>query len=210
MAKNKFLLLSLEDDSAKKIANTINNESARKILDYLADKDATESDIVKDLKIPASTVNYNIEQLLNAKLIVWEKYHYSEKGKEVRHYSLANKFIIIAPKGDKEGLLELLKKLSPAFLITLFGAGLIEYYTRIKSVSLEDASLMMANSAPVVENTMMMKSTGFAPEATNYANDIVVQSAPLLSEPTLYFILGSIVTLMFVFLYLYLRTKFKK
>ena len=206
MAKNKFLLLSLEDDSAKKIANTINNESARKILDYLADKDATESDIVKDLKIPASTVNYNIEQLLNAKLITWEKYHYSEKGKEVRHYSIANKFIIIAPKGDKEGLLELLKKLSPAFLITLLGAGLIEYYTRIKSSSLEDASLMMANSAPALENTMMAKSAGFAPEATTYANDVLIQSAPLLSEPTAYFILGSLVTLMFVFLYLYLRT----
>lgn len=209
MAKNKFLLLSLEDDSAKKIANTINNESARKILDYLADKDATESDIVKDLKIPASTVNYNIEQLLNAKLITWEKYHYSEKGKEVRHYSVANKFIIIAPKGDKEGLLELLKKLSPAFLITLFGAGLIEYYTRIKTASLEDASLMMATSAPV-QNGMMAKSAALAPETANYANDIVVQSTPLLSEPTIYFILGSVVTLMFVFLYLYLRTRIKK
>lgn len=209
MAKNKFLLLSLDDDSAKKIANTINNESARKILDYLADKDATESEIVKDLKIPASTVNYNIEQLMNAKLITWEKYHYSEKGKEVRHYSVANKFIIIAPKGDKEGLLELLKKLSPAFLITLLGAGLIEYYTRIKTVSVEEVSLMMANSAPI-QDGMMAKSAGFAPEAANYANDLVVESTPLLSVPTMYFILGSIVTLTFVFLYLYLRTKLKK
>jgi len=209
MAKNKFLLLSLEDDSAKKIANTINNESARKILDYLADKDATESEIVKDLKLPASTVNYNIEQLLSAKLITWEKYHYSEKGKEVRHYSVANKFIIIAPKADKEGLLELLKKLSPAFLITLLGAGLIEYYTRIKSVSLEDASLMMTEAAPI-QDSMMMKSAAIAPDAATYTNEAIIQSAPLLSEPTLYFILGSVVTLMFVFLYLYLRTKLKK
>ena len=206
MAKNKFLLLSLEDDSAKKIANTINNESARKLLDYLADKDATESDIVKDLKIPASTVNYNVEQLLDAKLIVWEKYHYSEKGKEVKHYSLANKYIIIAPKGEKESFLEILKKLSPAFLITLFGAGLIEYYNRIKNTSFQESTLMMVEPA---KETMMAKSTTVALEEINL-NDVIVLNNTLLTEPTLYFILGSLVTLTFVLFYLYLRTKIKK
>src|SRR3989338_10912894 len=99
MAKQSFLLVSLKEDKAKELAQVISNESCRKILDYLAEKeDATESEISKDLQFPISTVHYNLQHLMKAGIINVDEFHYSEKGKEVNHYKLANKYIIIAPK----------------------------------------------------------------------------------------------------------------
>ena len=99
MAKN-FLLVSLEEKKAKKIAEVLNNSTSRKIIDHLAKKDSTESEISKDMDIPISTVHYNLKLLQEAGLVTVEEFHYSQRGKEVNHYSLANKYIIIAPKSE--------------------------------------------------------------------------------------------------------------
>ena len=98
MAKKNFLLLSLEDSKTKKIANIVSNDSCRKILDYLSANKATESELASKLSIPISTIHYNLQQLMDSGLIIADEYHYSEKGREVYHYKLANKYIIITPK----------------------------------------------------------------------------------------------------------------
>ncbi|MBI3051429.1 helix-turn-helix domain-containing protein [Candidatus Woesearchaeota archaeon] len=124
MAKKEstFLLVSLEEEKAKKLANVISNQACRKILDYLSGRDATETEIANSLDIPISTVHYNIKLLSEAGLVRSSEFHYSPKGKEVNHYSLANKYIIIAPKGT-EDLPSKLKKILPAFAIAA-GVGL--------------------------------------------------------------------------------------
>ena len=115
MPKESFILLSLSEAKAKKVAQVVQNESCRKILDFLSNvKDPTETEIAKKLKLPLSTVHYNLRQLVEAKLVDADEFHYSEKGKEVNHYSLANKYIIIAPN-ESESIREKLKKLLPAF-----------------------------------------------------------------------------------------------
>lgn len=118
MAKkdNTFLLLSLEEDKAKKLANVISSEACRRILDFLAQKEATETEVAKGLNIPISTAHYNLKQLLEAGLVKADEFHYSEKGREVNHYSIANKYIIIAPK-TTEGLANKLKRILPVFAI---------------------------------------------------------------------------------------------
>ena len=106
MAKKNFILLSMDDSKIKKVSNVISNDSCRKILDFLAEKEATESEIASNLLIPISTVHYNLQQLMETGLVSADEFHYSRKGKEVQHYKLANKYIIIAPKsvsGIKEG-----------------------------------------------------------------------------------------------------------
>src|SRR3989344_3588410 len=110
MAKEKFLLVSLKEDKAKKLAQVISNDTSRKILDYLAEKEATESDLAKTLEVPISTIHYNLKALMDAGIIEVEEFHYSQKGKEVNHYKLANKYIIIAPKGTY-GIKEKLKSI---------------------------------------------------------------------------------------------------
>jgi len=127
MAKDKFLLVSLKDDQAQKLAQVISNPTCRKILDYLAEKDASESQISKDLTLPISTVHYNIQQLIKGNLVISDEFHYSKKGKEVSHYKLANKYIIIAPKSTY-GIKEKLKTIFPIALVGVLTAWLINFF----------------------------------------------------------------------------------
>lgn len=150
MPGKNFLLLSMEDEKIKKISNVISNESCRKILDYLSNKDATESELAEKLDIPISTVHYNLQQLRGTGLIEAKEFHYSEKGKEVNHYKLANKYIIIAPK-KTYGIKEKLKGILPVALIAA-GVGFIvqilsNYYERFPAVSKTMAERAMADAA---------------------------------------------------------------
>ena len=124
MAKEeKFLLVSLEEKESKKLAQVISNNSSRRILSFLAQKNATESELSKELGIPISTVHYNLKHLIKSGLVDAKEYHYSEKGKEVNHYSLAKKYIVIAP--STAGIKTRLKNILPMAVIIAAGAALI-------------------------------------------------------------------------------------
>jgi len=129
MAKKKFLLVSLKEENSKKLAQAISNPTCRKILDYMSDKEnVTEGEIAKSLKVSASTVHYNLQHLKKAGLIESKDFHYSEKGREVQHWTLANKYIIIAP-GETWGIKEKLKQILPVVGIA-GGIGLVMQYSR--------------------------------------------------------------------------------
>ena len=175
MPNKNFLLLSMEDNKIKKISNVISNESCRKILDYLSTKDATESEIASKLNIPISTVHYNLQQLAETGLIESKEFHYSEKGKEVSHYKLANKYIIIAPKSTF-GIKEKLKRILPVALIAS-GAALViqlvnKYFSKqnitaaqnlmiAKSSAIESAQapISMAQAVPVEQFSSIWQNT---------------------------------------------------
>ena len=129
MAKEKFLLVSLSDEKTKHLAQVMSNDTARKILDYLADKEATESELAEKLEAPISTIHYNLQQLQKGGLVIAEEYHYSKKGKEINHYKLANKYIIIAPKSTY-GIKEKLKSILPVAVIMAAGAGFLNWFSR--------------------------------------------------------------------------------
>lgn len=201
MGKENFLLLSLDDEKTKSISTAVNNTSARKILQYLTKNDeATSTQISKDLNIGLTTIQYNIEQLLKTGLIEWEHYHYSAKGKEVKHYKLANQYIIIAPKKDSS-FLDKLKGIIPSFLLSIFGASFIYYFSNFNNNSIETARTMDAES-----NNIMMASTA----------DTVVQNSPTIisyiTEPALMFLLGSSFALFTFAVYIYYKehNKFKQ
>lgn len=181
-----FLLMSIKDPNSKDIANTISNETSRKIISYLSEKkEATETQIAKDLKLPLTTVHYNIKQLLNSKLIQSKEFYWSKKGKEMAIYQLAKKFIIIAPS-DSENALSKLKSLLPITLIAFVGSGLIYLFQKTKSFA----------TAKVNENI----ATG----AEEMANQITVGASQLtISEPNyaLWFLIGSISTILLVYFF---------
>ena len=146
MPKKNFILLSMEDEKIKKISNVISNDSCRKILDYLASKEATESELAAKLDIPISTVHYNLQQLKETSLIDADEYHYSAKGKEVQHYRLANKYIIIAPK-KTFGIKEKLKAILPVALIAAGTAGVIQFISKYLSRTQAVSEDFVAKSA---------------------------------------------------------------
>lgn len=123
MAKNNFLLVDLNESKTKKLAETITSDTSRKILNYLTEKEDTEQNISSVLGLPISTVHYHLQKLLEANLVKVEEFHYSQKGREVNHYKLANKYIIIAP-GKVSGLREKLKGILPVALV-IVGVGVV-------------------------------------------------------------------------------------
>lgn len=195
MTNKNFLLLSLEDTKIKKVSNVISNDSCRKILDYLSNKEATESDIAKKLELPISTVHYNIQQLMETGLIAAEEFHYSEKGKEVRHYKLANKYIIIAPK-KTFGIKEKLKSILPVALIAAGTAGIIQLSTNYISKS----AISVAQKQIIARPELVQK----VDETVSYAAPLPVTSKAAYLLPqniALWFLAGALFALIVYFVW---------
>jgi predicted transcriptional regulator len=190
MTKKNFLMLSLDDDKINKVANVVSNASCKKILDYLADQnDVTETKISEDLKIPASTVNYNMKQLIDAGLVEADEYHYSEKGREVLHYKLANKYIIIAPKKEK-GLKSIIKNILPsAFIIASIGI-IYEIYNTIRFNYFSN-NLLKSDGPRMAEDTMIETFTMATSE-----NAVVETTKSFLYNPGIgFWVLISVISL---------------
>jgi len=193
MAKKNFLLLSLEDNKIKKISNVISNESCRKILDYLANKEATESELALKLGIPISTVHYNLQQLMETELVSADEFHYSAKGKEVSHYRLANKYIIIAPK-NTHGIKEKLKSILPVVLIVGGAALAVQLVTNYFSGGRLAAAGQMAGDAGLAK-------TAAAPIiAQETAIQAARQAQTAIPNIALWFLAGAIFSLLAYFI----------
>ena len=225
MAKKKLLLISLQQDEAKKIAQVISNETCRKILDYLADKESTETELAEKLNIPLSTTHYNLKQLIKSGLVVAEEYHYSKRGKEINHYKLANQYIIIAPK-NVSGIKSKLRSILPVGIITLMGAGLIHVFQKLLSPTInyaqskgmaapltnianqETMKVVADQAVKVATDEVLVASTSAAGEAaantainaiatntTNTAAQIIPQIPPTQPNYALWFLIGGLTVL---------------
>ncbi len=215
MAKEKFLLVSLNEDKAKKLAQVISNETSRKILDDLAEKESTESELAEKLNIPISTVHYNLQALMDCGLIVAEEFHYSKKGKEILHYKLANKYIIIAPK-TIHGIKTKLKSILPVALILAVVSGGIQIFSKLYQKGIYGFTQTFSKAAPVVERAMDEAASGRimaavpeaamaleAPVANETAQQViktVVNQPSFWSNITLWFVIGAIFAIILFFI----------
>ena len=218
MAKNSFLLVSLKENKAKELAQVISNESCRKILDYLAENHgATETDLAEKLQIPISTVHYNLKHLLDAGLVAAEEFHYSEKGKEVNHYKLANKYIIIAPK-TTYGIKEKLKSILPISLLALVGAGFIQLYTKYFKVAafgamksapaaMEEAARDITSTAQVMEKAVEEGVKSVIEKAPEAVPQTVQVIAP---NYALWFLFGSLFVILLLIILELIKAKKEK
>src|SRR3989338_7214274 len=92
--------IDLNDPRAGKIADALSNKTAKKILNYLTDKEEMSgSEIAAELNLPLNTVTYNLKTLTDAGLIEKaNRLFWSSKGKKMELYKLSNKKIIISPR----------------------------------------------------------------------------------------------------------------
>ena len=195
MAKSNFLLVDLNEPKTKKLAETITSETSRKILNHLAEKEDTEANMAKLLNLPISTVHYHLQKLQEAHLITAEEFHYSQKGREVLHYKLANKYIIIAPKAVS-GLKKKLKGILPVALVVLGISAVIKWiqsYTQAVPASGAIESFT-ADAAP----EMAMKVAAEVP---------AVQAQP---DIAVWFLVGSLAALLIYVVVDLIRERIKK
>ena len=120
----------------------ISNKTCKKILQTLAEREMSESEIAKELKIPINTVDYNIKKLYGAGLVDQSKrFLWSEKGKRIYYYKISDKRIVISPKSFIRGVI-------PAFVASLVGAfGIYYWFEKTREIVIEEASRNVAESA---------------------------------------------------------------
>lgn len=118
MTDDKFILMGLDDDNAKNVAEVLKSKTAKKILDFLSEtKEASEKDIADKLGVPLNTVEYNLKKLISAGFIKKSSnFFWSVKGKKIPMYTLAKKHIII---GAKKPTMNILKSILPLLIIAL-------------------------------------------------------------------------------------------
>lgn len=129
--QKKYILISMEDSRAKKLSKVLGNNTCKKIIDLLTEKESSEKDIADALNVPINTVEYNLKKLMQAELIEKAKnFFWSKKGKRIGIYKLSNKSIIISPKTSRVS--SKLKSILPVVLLSGIGAVLIKYFIASK------------------------------------------------------------------------------
>lgn len=118
MTDDKFILMGLDDDNAKNVAEVLKSKTAKKILDYLSEtKEASEKDIADKLQLPINTIEYNLKKLISAGFVKKSSnFFWSVKGKKIPMYTPAKKHIII---GAKKPTMNILKSILPLLIIAL-------------------------------------------------------------------------------------------
>lgn len=125
----KLLVLPLGNES-KKITQVITNDTAREIMELLAEHSMSASDIANKLTVPLTTIKYNIENLVEVGLVKIERIKYSEKGRQVKVYAPVRKLIVVVPeKIDNGSIVDVLKKYLGVILAAVLATGLIELLT---------------------------------------------------------------------------------
>ena len=100
------IILEPGDEKAQKIAKAIASRTAGEILQFLKDGGHASNQIAEALEIPITTVQYHLENLVDAGIITIVEKRWSQKGREVKVYGLRDQMLIVVPHGgDLKGIL---------------------------------------------------------------------------------------------------------
>ncbi|MBC2762134.1 MAG: winged helix-turn-helix transcriptional regulator, partial [ANME-2 cluster archaeon] len=153
----KLLVLPLGDES-KKITQVITNDTARHIMELLAEHSMSASDIAKHLDVPLTTIKYNLENLVDVGLAKIERIKYSEKGRQVKVYAPVRKLIVVVPeKLGSASITEILKKYLGVILTAVFASGFIELLT--SKFTLSKSMMPEGNAQRIIEEGSSMDSS---------------------------------------------------
>ena len=202
----KLLILPLNDTNSKKISQIIASDTARDILDGIASAPRSASEIANNLGIPLTTVQYNLEKLLDAGLVKVERTKYSKKMKPVKLYAPRRKFVVIAPeKTDRKDVIATLKRYLMVIAFAVVGSGAIEFLTmQLGGFAEETAIRSLPEEAPAPPPAPM-----YAPSPTPLPGEPLgaVSGFDFFAHPGLWFLLGCLFIILVVLLVEYLSRK---
>lgn len=154
--QSRIMVLPVNGDS-KKVTQTLSNETSLKILELLGKNSMSATDIADELKIPLTTVKYNLESLVDSELIKVKQIKWSRKGREVKVYEAMEKLIVLVPSKapvDKLSIINLLQQYLGIIAAAVFAAAGIEYfsaYMRAKKIIDATAPLRMGMKSSLPE-----------------------------------------------------------
>jgi len=202
----KLLILPLNDKNSKKISQIISNDTARNILEAIASEPLSASRIAEKLRIPLTTVQYNLDKLNNAGLVKVERTEYSEKMKRVKIYAPQRKFVVIVPEKTSRGdVIATLKRYLTVIFFAVAGSGIIEFLTmRMKGPGWEEVTGEIAEKgggAPTpIPAPEIVPSPMPAPVSPERAIDSVALGFDVFAHPGLWFLFGCLFVILVVFL----------
>ncbi len=180
------ILISLDDDKSKKIAEVISNKTAKKILQYLTDKQGTVTDIAYRLKLPINTVDYNIKKLVESGLIERKSFWWSVKGRKMHTYGISNKRIIISPKSWKNT-----RKYGLTFIITGFIALIAKIYTFLNQQVIYRAPDLQDMPRDMLETVAEVATDTSGSILSKMAESTTYVSTPFTFGPIGWFLIGA-------------------
>ncbi len=149
------------DERAQRIARAMASQTANAIIQAFGSGPLTSSEVARSMAIPITTATYHIDNLLNAGLIEVMETRWSEKGREVKVYGLANQVVIIAP--PESDLRAVLKKYATLFgIVVLASVGLWGILPALLPAPQD--SMML----PAPQDAMMPKVAGGGEEITAF------------------------------------------
>jgi len=184
MIEESYVITSLDDEKAKEIGQIIANPTSRRILNMLAEKNATETDISAELKLPLSTVSYNIQQLLKSGMIEIKNFYYSSKGNKINVYTLARKIILIAPKNveiKRSKLRSLIQAVFVSFAISIFIKIFFGNIYTMREAAIEETAAGLKEAAAEISQPLATRLAAGTRIGTTYA---------------FFFFIGSVLTLL--------------
>jgi DNA-binding transcriptional ArsR family regulator len=114
------IILEPGDEKAQKIAKAIASRTAGEILQLLKEGSHASTQIAESLSIPITTVQYHLENLVDAGIITIVEKRWSQKGREVKVYGLRDQMLIVVPRGgDLKGIL---LRYASLFAVVMFAA----------------------------------------------------------------------------------------
>ena len=114
------VVIQLGDERAQKIARAMASQTANAVIQAFGSGPLTSSEVARAMAIPITTASYHIENLLDAGILEVMETRWSEKGREVKVYGLANQVFIIAP--PVSDLRSVLQKYATLFAVAIFAS----------------------------------------------------------------------------------------
>jgi DNA-binding transcriptional ArsR family regulator len=157
---DSVLILEPGDERAQKIAKAMASQTANDILNFLGEGQKSQTEITERLAIPFTTVQYHIENLLDAGLIAVAATRYSVKGREIKYYALTDQLLIVAPR--QANVRSLLLKYASLFGIVIFGALAIMLASPLMTMQSGSAANIAPAAAERDAGMLVAKAAAFS------------------------------------------------
>ena len=201
--KNRSVLIDLDDPRMGALADVLANKSSKRILSLLAGDELSTSELALRLKMPLTTVDYNVKKLARAGLIEKTRSLMSSKGKIVPVYRVSESRIVISPKSILRGIV-------PAVFVTAavaVGLKAWEMSYRAKMLLAESAFQTGASSLEAVRSAGVVAVNGASGNpGLNFSDKLYYFLASAPNSWALFFI-GGLCALCFVLLWNWFKRK---
>jgi DNA-binding transcriptional ArsR family regulator len=220
------------NSESKKLRQILSNETSMKILEILKQESMSLSELAERLDTPMTTAKYNLDILVENELVNIKRIKYSEKGRKVKIYEAPEKVIVFAPdKMSRFSLITMLQKYAFAFAaVGLLGVIFNSLYSRYVMPQPMDARVgfMQVDDIGMVAPTLPPDSAGEI--ASVVVDDVAAGPAidvpltffqeislstsnwisSMLAYPSVWFIMGALMTCALIFIVEHVLVKREK